>query len=63
MLTSFRRFKIIKAKFFLEQTAKSQRGEYRYRYTLSLTSVLDGVCGQRHALAALSPGKEPVLIV
>ena len=28
-----------------------------YRYTLSLTSVLDGVGGQRHAPAALPPGK------
>ena len=27
-------------------------------YTLALTSVLDGV-GQRHALAALPPGKRP----
>ena len=28
-----------------------------YSSTLSLTSVLDGVSGQRHAPAALSPGK------
>jgi hypothetical protein len=31
--------------------------EYRYNATLSLTSALDGVGGQRHALAALPPGK------
>jgi len=28
-----------------------------YSYTLSLTSAIDGVAGQRHALAALPPGK------
>ena len=28
-----------------------------YSFTLSLTSVLDGVGGQRHAPAALTPGK------
>jgi hypothetical protein len=32
-------------------------GEYRYTSTLSLTLALDGVGGQRHALAALLPGK------
>lgn len=32
---------------------------YRCRYTLSLTSDLDGVGGQRHASAALSPRKRP----
>jgi hypothetical protein len=31
--------------------------EYRYRSTLSLTSALDWVGGQRHAPAALPPGK------
>jgi len=30
---------------------------YRYSYTLSLTLALDGVGGQRHALAALPPGQ------
>jgi len=30
-----------------------------YRPTLSLTSALDGVGGQRHDLAALPPGKRP----
>ena len=32
-------------------------GEYRYSCTLSLTSALDGVSGQRHAPVALPPGK------
>ena len=32
-------------------------GEQRYRCTLSLTPVLDGVGGQSHAQAALRPGK------
>jgi hypothetical protein len=31
--------------------------EYRYSCTLSLTSALDGVGYQRHAPAALPPGK------
>ena len=34
-----------------------------YSYTLSLTSALDGVGGQRHAPSALPPGKDPVPIV
>jgi hypothetical protein len=35
---------------------------YRYSSTLSLTSVLDGVGGQRHAPAALPPGKTRYLL-
>ena len=31
------------------------KGEQRYSFTLSLTSALDGVVGQRHAPAALPP--------
>jgi len=31
-------------------------------YCISLTSALDGVGGQRHAPAALPPGKDPVPI-
>jgi hypothetical protein len=34
--------------------------EYKYSYTLSLTSALDGVCDQRYALAALPPGKRHI---
>jgi hypothetical protein len=33
------------------------QGEYRYSSTLPLTSMLDGVGGQRHAPAALCPEK------
>ena len=32
-------------------------GEWRYGYTLSLTSALDGMGGQRHAPATLPPEK------
>jgi hypothetical protein len=38
---------------------KGPEGEERYSSTLSLTSALDGMVGQRHALAALLPGKRP----
>jgi len=38
-------------------------GEYRYSCTLSLTSVQDRVGGQRHTLAAITPGNYPVPIV
>ena len=37
--------------------------EYRYSSTLSLTLALDGVGVQRHAPAALPPGKDPIPIV
>ena len=37
--------------------------EYSYNSTLSLTSALVGVGGQRHAPAALPPAKDPVPIV
>jgi hypothetical protein len=36
------------------------KGEYWYSSTLSLTSALDGVSGQRHTPAALPLGKRPV---
>jgi hypothetical protein len=46
-----------KVKFTLEQTTKTQRGSrYIYSSTLSLTSALEGVGGQRHVPAALLPG-------
>ena len=38
---------------------KGPEGEYRYSSTLSLTSTLDGVAGQHHGPAALTPGKRP----
>ena len=34
-------------------------GKQRYSSTLSLTSAIDGMGGQPHAPAALSPGKTP----
>ena len=36
---------------------KGPKGKQRYNCTLSLTSTLDGVGGQRHAPAALPPGE------
>jgi hypothetical protein len=36
---------------------RKPRGEYGYSFTLSLTSAIDGVGGQRHAAAASPPGK------
>ena len=38
------------------------KGEYVYTFTLSLTSALDGVGGQRHAPAALPPRKTQYLL-
>jgi hypothetical protein len=46
----------IKVKFTLEQSTKP-RGGVEYSSTLSLTSALDWVGIQRHAPAALPPGK------
>jgi hypothetical protein len=37
-------------------------GNYKYSGTLSLTSALDGVGGQRHAPVALPPGKTQYLL-
>jgi hypothetical protein len=47
----------VKVKFTLETGNQDQEGEWRYSSTLSLTSALDRVGGQRHAPAALTPGK------
>ena len=38
---------------------KAQRGSRSILYSFFLTSALDGVGGQHHALAALPPGKRP----
>jgi hypothetical protein len=38
-------------------------GEYRYSSTLSITSALHVLGGQRHAPAALPPERDPVPIV
>ena len=48
-----------KVKFVLEQATKAQKGDWRYRCTVSLTSDLDWVGGQPHAPAVLPPGKRP----
>jgi hypothetical protein len=48
---------IIKLKHTPRIGHESPEGEYRYSSTLSLTSALDGMGGQRQAPAALPPGK------
>ena len=49
-------------KFHPRTGHEGPEGEYRYSSTLSLTSALDGVGGQRHAPAAL-PREDQVTIV
>jgi len=46
-----------KGEFHHRTGNEGQKEEKRYSSTLSLTSALDGVGGQRHASAALPPGK------
>jgi len=46
-----------KGKFHPRTGYEGPEGEYRYSSILSLTSSLVGVGGQRHAPAALPPGK------
>ena len=46
-----------KGKFHPKTGYEGPEEEYKYRSTLSLTLALDGVGGQRHALADLPPGK------
>ena len=45
-----------KDKFHPTTCLESTEGEWRYRSTIFLTSALDGVCGHRHASAALPLG-------
>jgi len=45
------------SKFHSTKDHEGKEVEQRYNATLSLTSVLDGVGAQRHAPAALPPGK------
>jgi hypothetical protein len=47
----------VKVKLTLEHDTKAQWGQKKYSSTLSLTAALDGVVGQHHAPAAVSPGK------
>jgi hypothetical protein len=46
-----------KVKIHPRKGHEGPEGEYRYSSALSLTSALDGLRGQRHAPAALPPGK------
>jgi hypothetical protein len=55
--------KDVKVKFTLKTGHESPQVEYRYSSTLSLTSALDGVGGQRHDTAALAPGKTRYFIL
>jgi hypothetical protein len=49
----------VKVKVFSRTSREGSKGEYSYNSTLFLTSVLDGVGGQCHALAASLPGRRP----
>ena len=49
----------VKVRFTPEQATNAQGGGWRYNSILSLTSALDGVGGQRQALATLPPAKRP----
>ena len=54
---------MVKAKKGKVQSIAGQEGpegEEMYSSTLPSTSALDGVGGQRHASAALPPGRAPV---
>ena len=56
-------FKIIlyvKLKYPLAQATKAQKGEYRYSYSLSLTSALYGGGWSATPPAHFTPGKDPV---
>jgi hypothetical protein len=46
-----------KSKLPLAAWREGKGGVYRYTSILSFTCALDGVGGQRHALAVLTPGK------
>jgi len=47
----------LRKKYYPVTVHEGREGEWIYTSTLSLTSALDGVGGQRHAPAALPPGK------
>jgi len=51
---------MVKVNFTLEQATKAHIGS---SFTLSLTSALDGMGGQRHVPVGLPPGKTWVPIV
>jgi hypothetical protein len=53
--------KVIGKRNFYPRTGhEGPEGEQKYSSTFSLTSALDGVVGQRHALVALPLGKRHI---
>jgi hypothetical protein len=46
-----------KGKFYPRTCHEGPEGDWGYSSTLSLTSALDGMGGQRQTLAVLPPGK------
>jgi hypothetical protein len=57
-------YQLRKGKVHPRKCHEGPEGERMYSSTLPSTSALDeGVGGQRHAPAALPPGKDPVTIV
>jgi len=54
---SFGQYKVSKGKVHPRTDHEGPEWEYRYSYTLSLTSTLDGVGGQHHVPTALPLGK------
>ena len=48
-------FSLLKVKFHARTDHQNSEVENRYRLTLSLTSALDSVGGQRHTPAVLPP--------
>ena len=50
---------VCKGSVHLTTRPEGSDGEYRFSVTLSLTLLIDGVGGQRHAPAALPQGKGP----
>ena len=58
-----RKFRCPKVKVHPRTGHEGPKGEQMYSSTLPSTSALDGVGGQRHALVALPPRKDPVPIV
>jgi hypothetical protein len=60
--THFYLYSVLKGKGNSITGHEGPEGESRYSSTFSLTSALDGVGGQRHAPAALPPGKTRYLL-
>ena len=58
----YKKFCFWKLQVILRTGHEALEGEWRYSSTLSITTTLDGVGGQRYAPAALSPGKTRCLL-